>query len=199
MSYAVAVDIGGTFTDLVAYDHTAQKVIYTKSPTTYHNLVEGILDCFKKAGVKAGAVHVSFDGLDRAPLGDGPDFVKSLPIDHALSLGVDMSDSGCDDEARGARSDRRILPDGHLDMLGARFVGTLAREIRGHSCALALMRRTLRRERQEQALVRCDAVESADTVLRAHSPLRLPARPSDGESRPMTWSSGTAPVTRAFR
>ena len=53
MSYAVAVDIGGTFTDLVAYDHAAQKVIYAKSPTTYENLVEGILDCFKKAEVKA--------------------------------------------------------------------------------------------------------------------------------------------------
>jgi N-methylhydantoinase A len=53
MSYAVAVDIGGTFTDLVAYDHAAQKVIYAKSPTTYENLVDGILDCFKKAGVKA--------------------------------------------------------------------------------------------------------------------------------------------------
>src|SRR6516162_6912827 len=53
MSYAVAVDIGGTFTDLVAYDHAAQKVIYAKSPTTYDNLVEGILDCFKKTRVKA--------------------------------------------------------------------------------------------------------------------------------------------------
>src|SRR4030095_11534486 len=53
MPYAVAVDIGGTFTDLVAYDHAAQKVIYAKSPTTYENLVEGILDCFKKARVKA--------------------------------------------------------------------------------------------------------------------------------------------------
>src|SRR5215475_4488781 len=53
MSYAVAVDIGGTFTDLVAYDHAAQKVIYAKSPTTYENLVEGILDCFKKARLKA--------------------------------------------------------------------------------------------------------------------------------------------------
>ena len=53
MTYAVAVDIGGTFTDLVAYDHAAQKVIYAKSPTTYENLVEGILDCFKKARVKA--------------------------------------------------------------------------------------------------------------------------------------------------
>jgi N-methylhydantoinase A len=54
MSYAVAVDIGGTFTDLVAFDHETQKVIYTKSPTTYDNLVDGILDCFAKAKVKPG-------------------------------------------------------------------------------------------------------------------------------------------------
>jgi N-methylhydantoinase A len=48
MSYAVAVDIGGTFTDLVAYDHEGGKVVYAKSPTTYGNFVEGILDCFDK-------------------------------------------------------------------------------------------------------------------------------------------------------
>src|SRR3954467_2875448 len=48
MSYAVAVDIGGTFTDLVAYDHEGGNVLYAKSPTTYGNFVEGILDCFDK-------------------------------------------------------------------------------------------------------------------------------------------------------
>src|ERR1700757_4731974 len=53
MSFAVAVDIGGTFTDLVAYDHAAQRVIYAKSPTTYDNLVEGILACFSKARIKS--------------------------------------------------------------------------------------------------------------------------------------------------
>ncbi|HMA82389.1 MAG TPA: hydantoinase/oxoprolinase family protein, partial [Candidatus Binatia bacterium] len=52
MSYAIAVDIGGTFTDLVAFDHETHKVIYAKSPTTYDNLVDGILDCFAKAKVK---------------------------------------------------------------------------------------------------------------------------------------------------
>ena len=52
MPYAVAVDIGGTFTDLVAFDHETQTVIYAKSPTTYDNLVEGLLDCFEKAKVK---------------------------------------------------------------------------------------------------------------------------------------------------
>jgi N-methylhydantoinase A len=49
MPHAVAVDIGGTFTDLVAYDHDTGRVAYTKSPTTYGNLVEGVLDCFAKA------------------------------------------------------------------------------------------------------------------------------------------------------
>jgi N-methylhydantoinase A len=48
MPYAVAVDIGGTFTDLVAYDHDGHRVLYSKSPTTYHNFVDGILDCFAK-------------------------------------------------------------------------------------------------------------------------------------------------------
>ena len=52
MSYAVAVDIGGTFTDLVGFDYATQKVIYAKSPTTYDNLVEGILDCFAKAAIR---------------------------------------------------------------------------------------------------------------------------------------------------
>src|SRR4029453_6671743 len=52
MSYAIAVEIGGTFTDLVAFDHATQKVIYTKSPTTYDNLVEGFLECFSKAKIK---------------------------------------------------------------------------------------------------------------------------------------------------
>ncbi len=52
MSYAIAVDIGGTFTDLVAFDHASHRVIYAKSPTTYDNLVDGILDCFTKAKIK---------------------------------------------------------------------------------------------------------------------------------------------------
>ncbi|AJG24305.1 molybdopterin-dependent oxidoreductase [Cupriavidus basilensis] len=37
-----------------------------------------------KAGVQAGAMQVSFDGIDHPPLQGGPDFVKALAIDHAL-------------------------------------------------------------------------------------------------------------------
>lgn len=38
----------------------------------------------EKAGVKSGAVAVSFDGLDRPPLEGGPDFMKALTLDHAM-------------------------------------------------------------------------------------------------------------------
>jgi N-methylhydantoinase A len=57
MPHAVAVDIGGTFTDLVAYDHDSGAVVYTKSPTTYGNLVEGVLDCFVKAKLDPRAAN----------------------------------------------------------------------------------------------------------------------------------------------
>src|SRR5260221_3856083 len=36
-----------------------------------------------RAGVKAGAVQVRFNGLDQAVLPDAPKFMKSLAIDHA--------------------------------------------------------------------------------------------------------------------
>jgi DMSO/TMAO reductase YedYZ molybdopterin-dependent catalytic subunit len=42
--------------------------------------LKAVLD---KAGVQRGAVQVSVNGLDQPPLGDGPDFVKALDIDHA--------------------------------------------------------------------------------------------------------------------
>src|SRR5215472_17628936 len=48
MTYSIAVDIGGTFTDLVAYDSNNHCVVFTKTPTTYGNFVAGVLDCFAK-------------------------------------------------------------------------------------------------------------------------------------------------------
>ena len=42
--------------------------------------LKAVLD---RAGVQSGAVQVSFNGLDQPPLGDGPDFVKALDIEHA--------------------------------------------------------------------------------------------------------------------
>ena len=40
-------------------------------------------DVLDRAGVKAGAVQVRFNGLDEPVVPDGPDFMKSLAIDHA--------------------------------------------------------------------------------------------------------------------
>ncbi len=40
-------------------------------------------DVLDRAGVKAGAVQVRFNGLDDPSVLDGPDFMKSLEIDHA--------------------------------------------------------------------------------------------------------------------
>ncbi|WP_313515451.1 molybdopterin-dependent oxidoreductase [Pseudomonas sp.] len=37
-----------------------------------------------KAGVQAGARQVAFNGMDKPPLGNGPDFIKALDLDHAL-------------------------------------------------------------------------------------------------------------------
>jgi sulfite dehydrogenase (cytochrome) subunit A len=42
--------------------------------------LKSVLD---KAGVQAGALQVSFNGLDRPVLPDTPDFVKALDMDHA--------------------------------------------------------------------------------------------------------------------
>ncbi len=57
MAYVIAVDIGGTFTDLVAFDRETNEVLYTKSPTTYDNFVDGIADCLKKARLDPASVR----------------------------------------------------------------------------------------------------------------------------------------------
>ena len=40
-------------------------------------------DVLDRAGVRAGAVQVRFNGMDQPVVPDGPDFMKSLAIDHA--------------------------------------------------------------------------------------------------------------------
>jgi N-methylhydantoinase A len=54
----VAVDIGGTFTDLVAFDRDSNRVLYTKSPTTYGNFEAGIADCFGKVQLSPADVRL---------------------------------------------------------------------------------------------------------------------------------------------
>ena len=51
MRCSIAVDIGGTFTDLVAFDWETGRLICTKSPTTYDGFSRAILDCFTRANL----------------------------------------------------------------------------------------------------------------------------------------------------
>jgi N-methylhydantoinase A len=53
--YVIAIDIGGTFTDLVACDVDTGAVAYTKSPTTYGKLGDAIFDCIRKAALDPSA------------------------------------------------------------------------------------------------------------------------------------------------
>jgi N-methylhydantoinase A len=55
VSYVIAIDIGGTFTDLVACDVETGAVAYTKSPTTYDRLGDAIFECIRKAALDASA------------------------------------------------------------------------------------------------------------------------------------------------
>jgi N-methylhydantoinase A len=51
--FVIAIDIGGTFTDLVACNVETGAVAYTKSPTTYGRLSDAIFDCIHKAALDA--------------------------------------------------------------------------------------------------------------------------------------------------
>src|ERR1700691_348429 len=58
----VAIDIGGTFTDLVGFDDKAGKFVEAKSLTTPHELTQGILDCIRKSGLQASAIDELIHG-----------------------------------------------------------------------------------------------------------------------------------------
>lgn len=47
----VAVDIGGTFTDLIGYDDNTGQVYHAKSPSTPSDLTVGIFNCLQKSGL----------------------------------------------------------------------------------------------------------------------------------------------------
>src|SRR5579862_6646132 len=62
----VAIDIGGTFTDLVGFDDKAAKFVEAKSLTTPHELTQGILDCIRQSGLKAAAIDELIHGSTTA-------------------------------------------------------------------------------------------------------------------------------------
>ena len=50
MRYRVGVDVGGTFTDLVAMDEKG-RVMVAKAPTTPEDQSIGVIDALQKAGI----------------------------------------------------------------------------------------------------------------------------------------------------
>ena len=59
---SVAVDIGGTFTDLVAFDPDSGGVVQSKALTTHGDLPRGVWDCLRKAGVAPQAAGTVVHG-----------------------------------------------------------------------------------------------------------------------------------------
>ena len=62
MSLIVAVDTGGTFTDIAAFDMEKGEVAYAKALTTYGDLVEGVMDCVAEAKVDLGRALLAKHG-----------------------------------------------------------------------------------------------------------------------------------------
>ncbi len=53
----LAVDIGGTFTDLVAFDPLRNRSFHAKSLTTPQDFSQGIIDCIRQSDLDIGAVE----------------------------------------------------------------------------------------------------------------------------------------------
>src|SRR5258707_3823212 len=58
----VAIDIGGTFTDLIGFDEAAGAFVQAKSLTTPAHLVQGIIDCLRKSRLEAAAIDELIHG-----------------------------------------------------------------------------------------------------------------------------------------
>jgi len=62
----VAIDIGGTFTDLMAFDEATGRFSQAKSLTTPTRLVQGIVDCLEKSGVDCASITELIHGSTTA-------------------------------------------------------------------------------------------------------------------------------------
>lgn len=61
-SLRIAVDIGGTFTDLAAFDEATRKISFGKALSTHHHLVEGIESTVAGAGVSFSDARLFLHG-----------------------------------------------------------------------------------------------------------------------------------------
>ena len=62
----VAIDIGGTFTDLMAFDEATGRFALAKSLTTPARLAQGIVDCLRKSGVDLAEIGELIHGSTTA-------------------------------------------------------------------------------------------------------------------------------------
>ncbi len=62
MALRIGIDIGGTFTDLVALDEATGAVVDTKALSTPHDLLEGILRCVDQAGTRLADCRLVIHG-----------------------------------------------------------------------------------------------------------------------------------------
>jgi N-methylhydantoinase A len=58
----VAIDIGGTFTDLIGFDDADRRFVEAKSLTTPAQLGQGVIDCIRKSGLAAATVDELIHG-----------------------------------------------------------------------------------------------------------------------------------------
>ena len=57
-----AIDIGGTFTDLMAFDESSGRFVQAKSLTTPAQLQQGIIDCLRKSGLESADISELIHG-----------------------------------------------------------------------------------------------------------------------------------------
>jgi N-methylhydantoinase A len=62
----VAVDIGGTFTDLIGFNDETQAFVQAKSLTTPAELTQGVINCLKESGIDAGGINELIHGSTTA-------------------------------------------------------------------------------------------------------------------------------------
>src|SRR3954454_20633020 len=62
----VAVDIGGTFTDLIGFNDETQTFVEAKSLTTPAELTQGVINCLKESGIDAGRIDELIHGSTTA-------------------------------------------------------------------------------------------------------------------------------------
>ncbi len=62
MALRIGVDIGGTFTDLVALDETTGSVLNTKALSTPQSLLDGVLRCVDQAGARLADTRLVIHG-----------------------------------------------------------------------------------------------------------------------------------------